>query len=83
MGRPSIDIVVLPAGEYCSLRRPKRKRPKFLSITHNLPGREEPGMEIVQFPKAAPYNDVTRRRVVFPCEISAEFCHFSQIVLHG
>lgn len=54
-----------------------------LSITHNLPSREEPGMEIVQFPKAAPDNDVTRRRVVVPCEISAEFCHFSQIVLHG
>jgi hypothetical protein len=52
-----------------------RKRPVTLSITHNLPGREEPGMEIVPFsetatahrePEYSPGDDTEERKQIAP-----------------
>jgi hypothetical protein len=37
-----------------------------LSITHNLPSRQEAGMEVVQFPKASPDHDVAWWRIILP-----------------
>jgi hypothetical protein len=52
-------LLIFP--RWCTFDDLYRKRSTNFSITHNLPGPKEPGMEIVQFSEAAPDNDVTRR----------------------
>ena len=67
----------LPPPHRCMLCSSPHDVEILLSITHNLPSGEKAGMEVVQFPEAAPDDDVTRRRVVFSSEIASQFCHLA------